>query len=213
MKPHADPSPKVLADVAAAVRNRQGHERPHLDEAVIRSVIEGSLVDRFIEEAQFAGMTTSRCPDGELVPHLDGLLNEHAGDGPVLLEPALAATMPEIAAARSFLTTPNEDELYSAIAGVVSAEYGVAETGSLVRFSAPDRPRGFALLPPYVVFVLREGAILPDLLDWLKMQDSTGMPSEAVLVTGPSKTADIGMKLVTGIHGPGEVHVIIVGDG
>ena len=216
MTNQSDATPKLLADVASALRKQQGHERPALDEAVIRSVIEGSLVDRFTEEALHSGMTVSRCPRNQIVSHLGELLQEHTADsgnsGGVLLEPALAAARPEIAEAHSYITAPTEDELYAATVGVVSAEYGIAETGSLVRCSSPDTPRGFALLPPYVIFVLREDAILPDLLDWLVMQDAHNMPSEALLITGPSKTADIGMKLVTGIHGPGHVHVMIVAD-
>ena len=113
---------------------------------------------------------------------------------------------------RGGVMSPTEDELFSAAAGIVSAEAGIAETGTIVRGSGPDRPRGFALVPMMVIVVLPASRIVADLYDRLAEQDPLRMPSELVLITGPSKTADIGMKLVTGIHGPGVVHVVVIED-
>ena len=63
------------------------------------------------------------------------------------------------------------------------------------------------------IAVARPRQILPDLFDLFDLfasGDGNVPPSCLTLITGPSKTGDIELKLVTGVHGPGEVHVMIV---
>lgn len=203
-------TPKLLRDVAEALSEGERHARPELVEQTIRTIVDGSVVDRFIEEAAQAGMSVSRCDRDGLEVHIRQLIEERSQTGPVLIEPALASEYPELARAIGATSRPTEDELYAAGVGLVTAQHGIAETGSCVRSASPARPRSFALVPPLVVLMLNEGDILPDLWDWLALQDPQAMPAETVIITGPSKTADIGMKLVTGIHGPGEVHVVLL---
>ncbi len=87
----------------------------------------------------------------------------------------------------------------------------VAETGSLVWDSGPGRPRVATLLPRMHLAVVRAGRIVPDLLD-LWTDDANSLPAQRVLITGPSKTADIEGVLVTGVHGPGVVEAVVVRD-
>ena len=96
--------------------------------------------------------------------------------------------------------------------GVTGALAGIAESGTLVVVSGPGRPRLASLLPPVHVAILRADrlyASLPDLLAAHPRLPDEG--SNLVLITGPSRTADIEMTLTRGVHGPGEVHVVLVG--
>jgi len=80
--------------------------------------------------------------------------------------------------------------------------------------SGPGRPRLASLLPPVHVAILRADRIysnLPALVTALAEKGTAG--SNLVIITGPSRTADIEMTLTRGVHGPGEVHVVIVGTG
>jgi L-lactate dehydrogenase complex protein LldG len=94
--------------------------------------------------------------------------------------------------------------------GVTSAEYALADTGTLVVMSAAE-PRLFSLLPPVHVALIESSRILSGLDELLTRvplpADST---ASMVLITGPSRTADIEQILVRGVHGPGELHVVIV---
>jgi L-lactate dehydrogenase complex protein LldG len=96
-----------------------------------------------------------------------------------------------------------EDEV-----GVSRAVYGLADTGSVVLAAGPGEPRARSLLPPVHVTILESARILPGLPELFAALGGE-LPSALAIVTGPSRTADIEQKLVIGVHGPGEVHVVI----
>lgn len=94
-------------------------------------------------------------------------------------------------------------------AGVSVASYGLAESGSVVLSATPDESRANSLLPDVHVSLLREHLILPGLPE-LFAAISGRLPSALVIVSGPSKSADIEQKLVVGVHGPKEEHVVLL---
>jgi L-lactate dehydrogenase complex protein LldG len=94
-------------------------------------------------------------------------------------------------------------------AGVSEAIYGLADTGSVVLAAAPDEPRARSLIPEVHVTLMREDLILPG-LDELFAALGDELPSALAIVTGPSRSADIEQKLAVGVHGPGEVHVVVL---
>lgn len=88
------------------------------------------------------------------------------------------------------------------------AAYGLADTGSVVVL-ASDEPRGRSLLPFVHWTYLAESRILPG-LDELFAELGNDLPSSVAIITGPSRSGDIEMTLAVGVHGPGEVHIVIV---
>jgi L-lactate dehydrogenase complex protein LldG len=94
-------------------------------------------------------------------------------------------------------------------AEVSRALYGLADTGSVVLASAPDEPRARSLLPEVHVSVLPEDRIVPGLSELFSALGSD-LPSTLAIVTGPSRSADIEQTLTIGVHGPGDVHVVLV---
>lgn len=93
-------------------------------------------------------------------------------------------------------------------AGVSRAIYGLADTGSVVLAASPEEPRARSLLPDVHVTLLAEDAILAG-LDELFLAIGDELPSALAIVTGPSRSADIEQTLAVGVHGPGEVHVVL----
>jgi len=99
--------------------------------------------------------------------------------------------------------------------GITGADFALADTGTLVLLSAPGKSRSASLLPPVHVALLPASRILPDLPSLLARLPRSPVlalerGSAVTLVTGTSKTADIELSLVQGVHGPGEVHVIVL---
>lgn len=100
--------------------------------------------------------------------------------------------------------------LASVPVGLTGAQGGLADTGSLALISGPGRGRLASLLPPVHIALLRRERLYPTLADFLTTHsDAAVAGSNLVLITGPSRTADIEMTLSLGVHGPGELHVII----
>jgi L-lactate utilization protein LutC len=111
------------------------------------------------------------------------------------------------------LPQQDREPLFAADLSITGVDYLIAETGSLALLSRPDNPRSLSLLPPVHVVVATAEQIIPDLFDLFGEAvwgASPALPSCLSLITGPSKTGDIELRLVTGVHGPGEVHVILV---
>lgn len=94
-------------------------------------------------------------------------------------------------------------------AGVSRAVFALADTGSVVLAAAPDEPRASSLLPDVHVTLVAESVILPGLEELFEAVEGD-LPSALAIVTGPSRSADIEQLLTVGVHGPGEVHIVLV---
>ncbi len=96
--------------------------------------------------------------------------------------------------------------------GITSADYALADTGTLVMLSSPQEARMISLLPPAHLAIVPAERILGSLDELFTLLPKPAeLTSSMVLITGPSRTADIEQILVRGVHGPGEISVIVVG--
>lgn len=96
--------------------------------------------------------------------------------------------------------------------GITGADAALAETGSIVLASGPGRGRLVSLLPPVHVALVRRTSMIWSLPDLLATRPDLAVAgSNLVCITGPSRTADIEHTLSRGVHGPREVHVVLVG--
>jgi L-lactate dehydrogenase complex protein LldG len=100
------------------------------------------------------------------------------------------------------------DTLAAAVTGVTAA---VVETGSLALFYGPGAGRLSSLVVPVHVAVVERAQLVPTLDDFLaRVRGHLGPRSAAVLVTGPSRSADIEQVITVGVHGPKELHVVFI---
>lgn len=98
----------------------------------------------------------------------------------------------------------------AALAGFSGCRGAVAQTGSLVLWPDAHEPRLLSLVPPIHVVLLDADSIYSTFAELLAAQDwAQGMPTNALLITGPSKSADIEQTLTYGVHGPKELIVLV----
>jgi L-lactate utilization protein LutC len=132
-----------------------------------------------------------------------------ASNAPFLAECGISA-LPGV---RTGIT--DRDELRALCAtvdvGITSADYALADTGTLVMLSSPREARLISLLPPAHIAVVPRDRILTGLDELFTLVPNPAeVSSSMVLITGPSRTADIEQILVRGVHGPGQISVVVV---
>lgn len=97
-----------------------------------------------------------------------------------------------------------------AAAGFTAARGAIAQTGSLVLWPGPGEPRLLSLVPPVHVVLLAAESIHATLDELLRVQGwARALPTNALLISGPSKSADIEQTLTYGVHGPRELIVLL----
>jgi len=98
-------------------------------------------------------------------------------------------------------------------AGITTTRGGIAETGSLILWPDRNEPRTLSLVPPLHIAVLDAAHLHETLHGAMRAQAwANDLPTNALLVTGPSKTADIQRLLVYGAHGPRQLVILLLRD-
>jgi L-lactate dehydrogenase complex protein LldG len=124
---------------------------------------------------------------------------------------ANSPTAPELIPYDRSIEDMKDTLVHSVDAAITSTVGAIAETGSLVLKPTGDEPRLMSLLPPIHIALLEEGAIHDTLQTMMSEQGwNQDMPTNLLLISGPSKTADIEQTLAYGVHGPKELIVLIL---
>lgn len=192
---------------------------PAVNEAIARLAKPGDdLVKMFHAKAAASGMFVHRPKAGMLTSHIMEFLktqNVHSvvlGQLPLVSDLEQALQQAGIAIV-DWKSQPGLDAQFDVGCGITGVRVALAETGSLVLCSDSHMSRGLSLIPPLHIAIVRPSDILPDMIDyWASLRGipSSDLPSNMVFITGPSKTADIEGELVTGVHGPEAVHILLV---
>jgi len=105
----------------------------------------------------------------------------------------------------------SKETLFGCDLGVTSAQWGIAETGTLVLESDAERHRLTSLVPAVHVCLLKAEQIRQTLGEILELIDPR-RDRTITFITGTSRTSDIELTLAIGVHGPRELHVLLFTD-
>jgi L-lactate dehydrogenase complex protein LldG len=216
---------QILGDVRRAL-GRAGGQPPRFEAAPLSSLdglpapalriprTDRNLsTDLFVQKFENLGGKSFRVRDiSAVVPVIADLVIQKsavASNSPFLRKCGVTG-LPQVHSAFT-----QRDELKEACAGadigITSVDYALAATGSFVMLSSHNEARLVSLLPPAHIAIFPRSLILANLDELLSiLPRPADQTSSMVLITGPSRTADIEQILVRGVHGPGEVYAVIV---
>ncbi|MDE0235561.1 MAG: lactate utilization protein [bacterium] len=105
---------------------------------------------------------------------------------------------------------PHQMGYMDAVVGVSAALAAFAESGSVVVASGKGRSRLASVIPAVHVVLVPTDRIFRSLSHWAAHAEEPGSLANLVFVTGPSRTGDIELTLTKGVHGPGEIHAVLL---
>jgi L-lactate dehydrogenase complex protein LldG len=190
---------------------------PAIPEPVARLVHSPiGLPELFNKRATEMKMLVTPVPVDELAAAIASFLRERncrsvmLSDTPLLRKLEIGDALDEAGFEARYWSGVTSDSAYDFDAGVTEVDYAVAETGSLVIRHRPEHGRLLSLVPFVHVAVVEPKNFLPDLLDLMEVLRRDGVGSGVTMISGPSKTADIEMNVVTGVHGPNVVKAFVL---
>jgi L-lactate dehydrogenase complex protein LldG len=207
------------ADQTMGLRARMDSHPRHLIPARSR-VPRPDQITLFVRNVEKEFGTVTRVPDADRVP--EAIADYLAAQN--LPTDFAIAPHPELRAipwsARPMLVMREGRAQATDMVCVQHGYAGIAETGTLMLPAAPERPTTLNLLGDTEIVILRTSRVVGayeeawDLLRAERQDTVTGgfMPRNVMLVTGPSRSADIESVLELGAHGPRRLHIVLIED-
>jgi len=205
-------------DAAAAVRERLAEHRANTIPARATALDHDARIDLFQTMAEEVAATVTRVAGLDDVPAevADYLARHNLPSALVItpdpaLEPIPWDERPTISLREGIASGTD-------LVGLTGAFAGIAETGTLMLISGPASPTRNNFLPDNHIVVLRAEQIVPTYEEgWNRLRalktltdGHFTMPRTVNFITGPSRTADIELKIELGAHGPRRLHILIV---
>lgn len=197
----------------------------HLPETRLTGMTAADLLSLFLMRSEQSGSRNCVTTAAQLSGVVVGLCKEYGA--PVVLADMAGSGLPDLhsilqPAYPSAVQSPSDGKkntrnARNARTGIVYAEYGLAESGSVVLFSSPRQSRSLSLLPETTLFIVRKSVILPSVAQLAArlnamVQLGGALPSCINIISGPSCTSDIELIKVIGVHGPANAVCVVIDD-
>jgi L-lactate utilization protein LutC len=179
-------------------------------------VFEGTVVGRFRQALEaVAGRCFLVKDEGEAAEVVRQIAVQRDSRRVAVSDSPLAGRVMSLAALPAeVLEDAVAEDLFDCDLGVTGAQWGVAETGTLVLESDAERHRLASLVPPAHVALVEARHVrqtLGEVLRAINERGEGGLSRAVTFITGPSRTSDIELTLAIGVHGPAELYVVVIG--
>ena len=202
---------KILAEIQSRLRPPADLEAPPVQLDFLTRTRE-ELLASFLSEVKVVGGKTFVAADAAAArQYLEHLASEKGGEVVWARRPtveSLGLNGPSFHPPRFHPQGSFAAE--NATLSITAADYALADTGTLVVFAVAGEGRTLSLLAPVNACLVPASRIISTLAELFTLEPELAARASAmVLITGPSRTADIELTLTVGVHGPGELHVVV----
>ncbi|MEQ1642317.1 MAG: lactate utilization protein [Pyrinomonadaceae bacterium] len=200
----------VSAPFDAVRQEDHGHRE---EVQFVNAVVSPSTVlDNFRVSAEMLAVHFSLAENNEAATKIVEETIERLGAKRVAISSSdIVATITESIASTQFIEKASAEVLFDCDLGITSAQWAIAETGTLVLESEKENSRLTSLVPTVHLCIVKASRIrqtLGEILSLTRPELSRTM----TFITGASRTSDIELTLAIGVHGPKELHVVVIND-
>lgn len=200
----------------AARGAHQAHQSPTADLPLTaeKELQKVSLVERFRENLiSIGGNCAVVANEREAARVVGEIIQKTNACGIAISDSQLVKSVCEKVKTKSvFIEKVAAGELFEFDLGITSAQWAIAETGTLVLESSREFHRLTSLVPPVHVAIIKQSCLRETLGEVLEILNREDLSPTITFITGPSRTSDIELQLAIGVHGPAELYVVIIAD-
>ena len=171
-----------------------------------------TLLDNFCASAEMLDIHIEIAADErEAAVLIESVIDRTGAKEIAVSNSPLVAEVIETIESVEFTREASIEFLFGSDLGITSAQWAIAETGTLVLEAESEDHRLISLLPPVHLCLLEASKIRQTLGEILALTQRN-LGHTMTFVTGASRTSDIELTLAIGVHGPGELHIIVLAD-
>ena len=174
-----------------------------------------SLVERFQQAVEAVAGHCAVVPDETEAAEVMQLIIEQKNARRIAVtnSPLVQRVVKRVKSDAELLENVVPPALFDCDIGITSAQWAIADTGTLVLESDKERHRLASLVPPVHIAIIEADQIrhtLAEVLQALSKHGQDTLSRTVTFITGPSRTSDIELTLAIGVHGPAELYVIVL---
>lgn len=207
----------IRSSLAASKPFDAEHQKHHGHGVTSRSQVHQKLsteelVDNFKTNLEsVGGLCAVVSSESEAAKYVETLVEKIGAKAVAISDSDLVYRIAENLDSVDFIRNATKDELFDCDLGITSAQWAIAETGTLVLESEAESHRLTSLVPPIHLCILTADVIRQTLGEILELT-SKNLSRTITFITGASRTSDIELTLAIGVHGPRELHVVVIAD-
>lgn len=201
----------IKDDIKEALKSKE-YRKQKQDQASLHVKSDGELIQNCIENLKLNKNTIIECRQEQLQSKIAEILQEMKSKKLIYPE-NLEVDCEHFEGVETLLYDKSVEEmrdvLFECDTSIIHASYAISNTGVFCILASKEQPRLLSLLPQNCIILLKKEDIVSTISEAFENLNKEAMPTNIIFLAGPSRTADIELQVVLGVHGPRSVYGVI----